>query len=206
MAKVIRMPAGAASRVVLRPAMRSALAALLLFALAACAVPPPPPRALTDEEREEFRQEMLADIDKVDTFLSKTRRGANLSEITLGWFTMILLNELSARDEGLHARIHADDSNAEEYLRTNVRDNTAGEIAALEELSRQAAHTEAEDIRMAAREALACLTTIPGSAKTAETQAAARAELTEDLLRLKMRLGRIAAAGRAPVELPGDVF
>lgn len=186
--------------------MRSPLAALLLLVLAACAVSPPPARPLTDEEREEFRQEILADIDKVETFLSKTRRGANLSEITLGWFTMILLNELSARDEGLYAHIHADDSNAEEYLRTNVRDDAAGEIAALEELSRQVAHTEAEDIRMAAREALACLTTIPGSATTAEAQAAARAELTEDLLRLKMRLGRVATAGRPAVELPGDGF
>lgn len=188
------------------PTMRATFAALLLLVLAACAVPPPPDRPLSEEEREEFRQELLADIDKVDTFLSKTRRGANLSEITLGWFAMILLNELSARDEGLHAHIHADDSNAEEYLRTNVRDNAAGEIAALEELSRRVANTEAEDIRMAAREVLACLTTIPGSAKTAEAQAAARTELTGDLLRLRMRLGRIAAAGRPPVRLPGDDF
>jgi hypothetical protein len=172
--------------------LHRALTVLLVAALAGCAAPPPPPASLSTEEREEFRQEMLANIDKVDTFLQKTRRGVNLTEITLGWFAMILLDELSARDAGLHAHIHRDDRNAELYLRNDFQTDPAREIATLETMARQGAG----DIRMAAREVLACLTTIPSHKTPDATQKAARSELAAALVRLRGHLERIAANQR----------
>lgn len=169
--------------------MGRAVAVLMVAALAACAAPPPPPASLTTEEREEFRQEMLANIDKVDTFLQKTRRGINLTEITLGWFAMILLDELGARDAGLHAHIHHDDRNAELYLRNDFQTDPAREIATLETLAREGAR----DIRMAAREILACLITIPSHKTPEATQKAARMELAAALVRLRGHLEQIAA-------------
>jgi hypothetical protein len=183
--------------------MRRIAAALLIAALAACAPPPPPPPAtaaveLDREEREEFRQDLLTDIDKVDIFLVKTRRGTNLTEITLGWFVMILLNELSGHDPGLYAHIHRDDANAEEYLRTNFQSDPAGEIAAMERLAREGE----SDIRLAVREALACLTSIPDPRSSEEAQRDARTELTASLIKLKRYLTRIAAAYRPDLAIP----
>ena len=180
--------------------MRRVIAAVMMAALIGCTTPPPPPPEMNAEEREEFRQEMLANVDKVETFLQKTRRGINLTEITLGWFVMILLNELSGHDAGLYAHIHHDDSNAELYLRNDFQPDPAREIAVLEVLSRQGE----TDIRLAAREALICLTTIPDPKSTDVQQKDARTELTAALLKLKRHLGRVAAAHRPPnAELPG---
>lgn len=180
--------------------MRRLIAALMVAVLIGCIAPPPPPPQLSAEEREEFRQEMLADIDKVDTFLQKTRRGINLTEITLGWFAMIVLNELSARDGGLHAHIHHDDGNAELYLRNDFQPDPAREIAALDRLALQGER----DIRLAARDTLVCLTTIP-SPKTSEAQQQqARTDLIAALSALRRHLSLIAAAHRPPsAELPG---
>lgn len=179
--------------------MRRLAAAVLLAALAACASPPPPAGVAMDvQEREEFRQDMLADINKIDIFLQKTRRGTNLTEITLGWFAMILLNELSARDPGLYAHIHRDDANAEQYLRTEFQPRPAREIEALAVLASQGE----TDIRMAAREVLVCLTTIPDPKSTDAAQRDARLELTASLIRLKRFLTRIAAANRPEVAVP----
>ena len=181
--------------------MRRVIAALMVTLLLGCAVPPPPPPEMNIEEREEFRQDMLADIDKVETFVQKTRRGINLTEITLGWFVMILLNELSAHDAGLYAHIHHDDANAELYLRNDFQPGPAREIAALEALARQG---EA-DIRLAARDALVCLTAIPDPKTSEGQQKEARTELTAALLSLKRHLNQIAAAHRLPsAELPGS--
>jgi hypothetical protein len=181
--------------------MRRVIAPLMVAVLVGCAAPPPPPPSeLSTEEHEEFRQDMLSDVEKVDIFLHKTRRGINLTEITLGWFAMILLNELSAHDAGLHAHIHHDDSNAEFYLRTDFQADPQGQIAALDELARQGE----PDIRLAAREALVCLTTIPSPKTSEEQQKAAREELAAALLKLKNHLNRIAAAHLPPsAGLPG---
>jgi hypothetical protein len=180
--------------------MRRVIAALMVAALIGCAAPPPPPPQMSAEEREEFRQEMLADMEKVETFLQKTRRGINLTEITLGWFTMILLNELSAHDAGLHAHILHDDGTAESYLRRDFRANPEREIATLGQM----AFLGEADIRLAAREALVCLTTIPNPKTSEAEQREARTELAAALLKLKRHLGRIAAAHLPPeAELPG---
>ncbi|KIL99863.1 hypothetical protein CCC_02652 [Paramagnetospirillum magnetotacticum MS-1] len=180
--------------------MRRVLASLMVAVLMGCVTPPPPPPEMSAEEREEFRQDMLSDVEKVETFLQKTRRGINLTEITLGWFVMILLNELSGHDAGLYAHIHNDDANAEQYLRTNFQTDPAAEIAALTEMAREGEF----EIRMAAREALICLTTIPNPKGTAAEQSDARGELTIALLKLKRHLNQIAAAHLpARAELPG---
>lgn len=180
--------------------MRRVIAVVMVAVLMGCAAPPPPPLAMTAEEREEFRQEILADIDKVETYLQKTRRGINLTEITLGWFVMILLNELSAHDAGLHAYILHGDGTTESYLRNEFRANPEREIATLGQLAYQGE----TDIRLAAREALVCLTTIPNPKSTEEEQRQARTELTAALLTLKRHLGRVAAAHLPPkAELPG---
>lgn len=180
--------------------MRRVIAALMVAAVIGCAAPPSPPPQMSAEEREEFRQEMLADMDKVETFLQKTRRGINLTEITLGWFAMILLNELSAHDAGLHAHILHDDATTESYLRNDFRTNPEREIATLNQLAFQG---EA-NIRLAAREALVVLTTIPNPKSSEAEQQEARTELAAALLKLKRHLGRIAADHLPPeAELPG---
>ncbi|EME71995.1 hypothetical protein H261_00410 [Paramagnetospirillum caucaseum] len=182
--------------------MRHVIAALMVtVVLFGCAAPPPPPPRMSAEEREEFRQDMLADVEKIDVFLQKTRRGINLTEITLGWFTMILLNELSARDAGLHAHIHHDDANAELYLRNDFQPDPGREIAALDALARQGDSREAE-IRLAARESLVCLTTIPSPKTSEEMQRQARTGLIAALVKLRIHLGRIAEAHRIPAEPP----
>lgn len=180
--------------------MRRVVALLMVAVLLGCAAPPPPPPEFSAEEREEFRQDMLSDVEKVETFLQKTRRGINLTEITLGWFVMILLNELSAHDAGLHAYIHHDDNNSELFLRNDFQKDPKGQIAAMDELARQGE----TDIRLAVREALACLTTIPSPKTSDAQQKEARTELAATLLRLKSHLNRIAGAHLPPAtELPG---
>lgn len=179
--------------------MRRLAAILLIAALTACAGPPPPPGEIDLQEREEFRQDMLADIDKIDTFMQKTRRGTNLTEITLGWFVMILLNELSSQDPGLYTYIHHNDANAEQYLRTNFQSDPAREIEAMAALAREEGNA---DIRLAAREALVCLTTIPDPRTSEAAQKDARTELAASLIKLKRFLTRIAASLRPDVAVP----
>lgn len=168
--------------------MRRLVALLMVAALIACAAPPPPPPSMSPAEQEEFRQDLLADMDKVDIFLQKTRRGINLTEITLGWFVMILLNELAAHDTALYAHILHDDGTAESYLRQDFQTDPTGEIAAIEALAAQ----DQADIRLVARDALTCLTTIPSPKTSAETQAEARVRLAAALAALKARLSRVA--------------
>ena len=165
------------------------LVLVLLACLAGCVTPDPPSSApISEDEREEFHQEILADMDKIDTFILKSRRGVNISEMSLGWFVMILLNELSTHDEGLFARIHHDDANAELYLRNDFQANPAGELAALDAMARDGKTS----LRLAAREALITLTSIPDSSAPPGTQAETRAELVAALMRLRRYLAKVA--------------
>lgn len=176
----------------------AALAVLLAAVVSGCAEPTRPPQPyqaameaepdLSDEQND-FRDDLLSDIDKIDTFLQKTQRGNNPSEFTLGWFVMILLNELSSQDQALFDHLHANGMNVELYLRGPFQSNPQREIAALEAL----AHTGNRNIRMAARWSLEALAHIPESKDSAETQALARKDLAAALGRLKGTLMRVAA-------------
>ncbi|RAU20978.1 hypothetical protein CU669_15425 [Paramagnetospirillum kuznetsovii] len=179
---------------------------LLAGGLMACADAPPPSATarlaadagtpsseVEDDEREEFQQEILSDIEKVDTFLQKTQRGVNLSEFTLGWFAMILINELCAQDQDLYDHVHAEGRNVELYLRGPFQANPKGEIATLAILARKSN----APIRLAARHALQSLTTIPDSRDSAERQERSRADLYAALTKLKLELTRVAKEAMA---------
>ncbi|MBI3444702.1 MAG: hypothetical protein HY055_04955 [Magnetospirillum sp.] len=161
---------------------------VLMVCLGGCAPAEPPAIVVSEEEREEFRQEILADMDKIDTFLQKSRRGVNISEMSLGWFVMILLNELSAQDGRLFDHIHHDDANAELYLRNDFQTNPAREIAAIDAMARDGRTS----IRLAAREALICLTSLPDNNTPVEVQVETRTELVAALLRLRRYLAKVA--------------
>lgn len=167
---------------------RLVILATVLTLTAACTATPPSSTAESAEEREEFRQEMLADMDKVETFRQKTSRGTNLSEFNLGWFTMILLNELSSHDQGLYDYLHVGEMNVELYLRNSFQADPQKEIAIIGGM----AEASGSPIRLAARHALEMLTQIPGNADTPAVQAQTRKDLTATLTRLKSVLAQVA--------------
>ncbi len=175
--------------------LSSALASLaIVVGIAACGPQQPPSATATPEEisneRIEFQQDIMADVDKIDTFIQKTQRGANLSEFTLGWFTMILLNELSSQDAGLFAHFHADGMNVEYYLRHPFQKHPRDEIAALDTLAKDGGNPPA---RLAARHALEALTLIPDAKDPPNIQAQARKDLVVTLGHLKVALEKAAA-------------
>lgn len=173
--------------VFLRLPILLAMAALVALTTA-CAGAPPPPEPESAEEMMEFQQDILADIDKVDIFLQKTQRGVNLTDFNLGWFTMILLNELGSHDQGLYDYLHTGEMNVEYYLRNSFQANPQKEIAVIGEMAKK----ENTAIRLAARHALEMLTQIPGPADSPDLQASSRKELAATLLRLKMVLAQVA--------------
>jgi len=174
-----------------RPARHRILAILLTAAtLLGCAAEPPKARQdVSMEEREEFLTEILADLDKVDTFLHKTQRGVNLSEFSLGWFAMILLNELCSQDQELFDHIHADGRNVEGYLRTVFQNAPTTEIVIMGALARKGNRA----VRLAARHTLEMLITIPDSKEPAGLQAQSRKGLIAALTDLKTSLTQLAA-------------
>ena len=167
-------------------------AILLLSAVlglaSACAGTPPSATPETGEDRAEFQEEILADLDKVDIFLQKTKRGVNLSEFNLGWFTMILLNELAGRDQELFDHLHGGGMNVEYYLRNPFQTNPSQEIAAMDAMARRGN----SPIRFSARNALEMLTQIPSPSDSAELQAQSRRDLAATLAKLKQSLAQVA--------------
>lgn len=173
-------------------------ASLVLAALlglgTACSGTPPSATPETAEEQAEFQQEILADLDKVDIFLQKTQRGVNLSEFNLGWFTMILLNELASHDQDLFDHLHRNGMNVEYYLRQPFQTNPTGEIAALDAMARRGNTA----IRLSARHALEMLTQIPSSSESADLQAQSRRDLAATLAKLRQSLSQVARDAAPP--------
>ena len=161
---------------------------LLLIVATGCVEAPPPQAGETSEELEEFKREILSDLDKVEIFLQKTQRGNNLSEFNLGWFVMILLNELCAHDQDLYDYIHTGEMNVELYLRNSFQSNPKKEIAILDAMAKQAYPA----IRLAARHALEALTQVPGNADSPAIQAQTRKDLAATLAKLKTMLEQVA--------------
>ncbi len=170
-----------------RPSATIAMAAVLALT-AACAGSPPSPTHESADELAEFQQEISVDIDKVDIFLQKTQRGVNLSDFTLGWFTMILLNELCTQDQELFDHLHVDGMNVELYLRNAFQANPQREIAFIDAMARKTN----SPIRLAARHALEMLTRIPNAADSSEIQAQARKDLAATLAKLETVLTQVA--------------
>ena len=169
--------------------LRTSLILVALLGLApACSGTPPSSTPETSEEQAEFQQEILADLDKVEIFLQKTQRGVNLSEFNLGWFTMILLNELASHDQDLFDHLHHDGMNVEFYLRKPFQTNPKGEIALLDAMARKGN----SPIRFSARHALEMLTQIPTPSESAELQAQSRHDLAVTLTKLKLSLTQVA--------------
>lgn len=152
---------------------------------------------VSQNEREEFQQEILADIDKVDTFILKTNRGVNLSEFSLGWFAMILLNELSAQDQELFDYIHTDGRSVEAYLRTVFQNDPKSEVAYIGVMSLHGKRP----IRLSARFTLEMLTTIPDAKDAPALQAKSRKDLAAVLNKLRAALDLVAAEA-APQFMP----
>lgn len=166
---------------------------------AACTTPPavptpaapasaPSPPGQSADERAEFQQEILSDLDKVGVFLQKTDRGVDLTGFSLGWFSMVLLTELSSCDQELYDRLHADGMNVELYLRNTFKADPIGQIAIMNDM---AART-GSPIQRAARDVLLMLTKIPNTSDSPETQAAARQNLAAALRQLQATLTRVA--------------
>ena len=166
---------------------------------AACTTPPavptpaapasaPSPPGQSADERAEFQQEILSDLDKVGVFLQKTDRGVDLTGFSLGWFSMVLLTELSSCDQELYDRLHADGMNVELYLRNTFKADPIGQIAIMNDM---AART-GSPIQRAARDVLLMLTKSPNTADSPETQAAARQNLAAALRQLQATLTRVA--------------
>ena len=172
---------------------------VLLMLTGACADQPPPPTEETADELAEFQQEIQSDIDKVDTFLQKTQRGINLSEFNLGWFAMILLNELCSHDQGLYDYIHTGEMNVELYLRNSFQADPNKEIAIIGGMAKQTG----SPIRLATRHVLEMLTHIPNRGDTPEIQAQTRQDLATTLTLLKAALQRVADAAATATPAPG---
>lgn len=166
----------------------AACAALTLW-VAACAAEAPAD-IQSDEDLAEFRHAIEAETAQVDGFVRKTQQGGNLTEFTLGWFVVNLLNQLCSQDQELFAYVHGDDHRSiENYLRTTFQAKPDEEMQGLGEMAERG-HPAT---RLAARDALDALTHIPDTQSSAETQATARRELKDILLRLKLRLNAVTA-------------
>ncbi len=173
-----------------RSFLHSLAAIMLIICMGGCASEPEQMgNDASQDEREEFQQEILADIDKVDTFILKTNRGVNLSEFSLGWFAMILLNELSAQDQELFDYLHADGRNVEAYLRTAFQNDPKSEIGYIGVMSLHGKRP----IRLSARFTLEMLTTIPDAKDTPALQAKSRKDLAAILYKLRAALALVAA-------------
>ncbi|MDO8608802.1 MAG: hypothetical protein Q7R40_19895 [Phaeospirillum sp.] len=162
--------------------------AVLLATVMGCVGDRPPLVAESREELAEFQQEILADMDKVEVFQQKTLRGINVSEFNLGWFVMILLNELGSHDPDLYDYIHTGEMNVEFYLRNSFRADPQKEIAILDGMAEKANPA----IRLAARHALEALTRIPNGADSSAVQAQTRKDLSATLSKLRTVLGQVA--------------
>jgi len=185
------------------PFDRLAAVAVIVMAVACTPKHPAPPTAPTsviereddsdaterEDARREFQEDILADVDKLDSFIQKTQHGANLTEFTLGWFVLILLDELSSQDSALFEHIHAGGMGAEHYLRHPFQADPRGEIATIEAMA-QADH---RTLRLATRTALEALTRIPDAKDPPEVQTATRKDLSASLMRLKVLLIRAVA-------------
>jgi hypothetical protein len=175
---------------------------LLGFTLAGlacgCASDQPPPlppatQAEADDAAEEarnFQDQLAADLAKVDGFIAKTRRGVNLTEFSLGWFTMILLGELCGQDQALYDQIHRDDMGVETFLRGPFQSDPKAEIAALGRLADQGGRAPPR----AARDALEVLMHIPSGKDAPPAQAQSRAELEQALVRLRSSLSALVVS------------
>jgi hypothetical protein len=149
---------------------RAALAACLGLA-SACSTAHPPPENSDPEELAAFRENIAVDVRKTGSFLYDAQRGSDLSEFALGWFVLILLNELASQDEDLYAHLHDDGRVVETYLRNVFQERPQEEIAAITAMSRDGHRT----IRLAAAQALEALRQLPDSA-------AARPQVHRDLI------------------------
>jgi len=186
------------------PLFRAAVTALVSLALAGCAAPPPPPPPDLEQEeaeiRAEFRADIAVDIDRVESLLARTQAGSNLSDLTLGWFVLGLLSQLSSRDLDLYHRIHPDDVGVETYLRGRFSAHPDEEIAPL----LAARPGNGQSLHLAAGYALQALTAIPDPAGSPAEQAECRATLARHLTALRTALARVQAEN-APSGPPGAI-
>lgn len=179
----------------LRAALTLILGLSLLHGLIACAARAPSEADIADAEiRAEFRDNLDSDIRRVQSLLDQTREGKNLSELTLGWFVLGLLSQLSGQDKELFQRFHPDDSSIESYLRTRFRTHPDDEIAPL--LASRGAPQPA--VHLAAGYALQALTVIPDAKGTEAQQAECRTALAASLAALHASLIRARSEADAP--------
>ncbi len=165
------------------------LALTLALFLTACAAPRVPSGGDDREILSEFRQELIQDADKVGDYLEQTRRGHNLSEMTLGWFICDLLTELSSQDEPLYRHFNKNGGGSQGYLRSVFPRAPAEAVAELDILAKQGNPTR----RLAARYALEALRHIPDDATSAASQAEDRRALAAALATLQKLLTKSAA-------------
>jgi hypothetical protein len=159
-----------------RAALALTLGLSLLHGLIACAARPPSEAEIADAEiRAEFRDDLDSDMQRVQSLLDRTREGKNLSELTLGWFVLGLLSQLSGQDKELFQRFHPGDSSIESYLRNRFRTHPDDEIAPL------LADTPQPAVRRAAGYALQALTVIPDAKDSPAQQAECRSALAASL-------------------------
>jgi hypothetical protein len=160
----------------------------LVLLMGACGTAPRPTSDPSSEEMEDFRQVMQQNTAKLDEYLLKTKKGNNISELTLGWFTYDILTELSSQDDGLYDYFNKDNGNIQVYLKTEFKDQPLDEIAKLETLAAQGHPT----LRLAARYALETLRHIPDSSEAADIQERDRRDLAAAMLTLQGLLQKCA--------------
>jgi hypothetical protein len=162
--------------------------ALGLALLTGCANHGASPREDDAEIRQEFRQDMMDDALTAEKLLNQTRRGVDLSQMTLGWFVYDLLSELSSQDQVLYDHFYQSSGGVEGYLRTTFQNNPVQEIDRVSDLAKTGYPTR----RLAARYALEVLRHVPDSSDPAATREADRRELASALATLGTLLQRTA--------------
>ncbi len=160
----------------------------LVLLAAACGTAPRPAPEASPEELEDFRQVMQDNTNKLEEYLIKTKKGKNISELTLGWFAYDILTELSSQDDVLYDYFNKDNGNIQVYLKTRFKDQPLDEIAKLEGLAAQGHPTR----RLAARYALETLRHIPDSSEAAGIQERDRGDLASAMLTLQGLLRKCA--------------
>ena len=169
----------------IRSCRRPALLCLMIGMASATAIAATaPPDA---EEREEARQQLVADAQRVDDLLAQTRRGKNLSDMTLGLFAVHLLNEMSGDDAEMFNYLHRDHRTTQSYLEEIFQFHSAEEVAAV------AAMAGDDPRRLTVRYALESLRHIPDGKESPDSQERDRMDMAKVLAQLEAAIKSVIA-------------
>ena len=130
----------------------------------------------------------------IDEYSEKTRRGKNLSDVTLGLFVSRLLGAFGTQDVEISRHLHENDRFIEAYLIQVFQYHPDDEIRFFEDQSAQSTTPRQRSLRLSAARALSLLKAIPDGKAPPAQQEQDRQDLLVVLAALNRELEPLAEA------------